>query len=94
MKNQGYNGKTHLLVTYQWNNGANDAIIIDEDFDTTNDAYRQMALVMPAKAMPDDGYPIKEWADLIEKDCDDIFDQYNMQLDTMTNILAVLRPIR
>ena len=36
MRNQGYNGKTHLLVTYQWNNGANDAIIIDEDFDTTN----------------------------------------------------------
>jgi hypothetical protein len=53
-----------------------------------------MALIMPAKAMPDDGYPIKEWADLIEKGCDDIFDQYNMQLDTMTNILAVLRPIR
>lgn len=94
MRNQGYNGKTHLLVTYQWNNGANDAIVIDEDFDTPNDAYRQMALVMPATPMPDDGYPIKEWADLIEKDCDDIFEQYNVQLDTMTNILAVLRPIR
>lgn len=87
MKNQGYNGKTHLLVTYQ-------TILIDQDFDTTNEAYRQMALVMPANAMPVDGYPIKEWADLIEKGCDDIFNQYNMQIDTMTNILAVLRPIQ
>lgn len=94
MRNQGYNGKTHLLVTYQWNNGANDAIIIDKDFDTTNEAYIEMALVMPANAMPDDGYPIKEWADLIEKGCDDIFEQYNVQLDKTTNILAVLRPIR
>lgn len=94
MRNQGYNGKTHLLVTYQWNNGANDAIIIDKDFDTTNEAYIEMALVMPAYAMPDDGYPIKEWADLIEKCCDDIFEQYNVQLDKTTNILAVLRPIR
>ena len=94
MENQTYNGKTHLLVTYQWNNGAKDAVIIDKDFDTADDAYREMYLVMPIKAGPYDGYPIEEWADLIEKGCDDIFDQYNMQLDSMTNILAVLRPIR
>jgi len=93
MVNQGYNGKTHLLVTYQRINGANDAIIIHKDFDTSNEAYREMALVMPANAMPDDGYPIKEWAGLIEKGCDDIFDSYNVQLDSMTNILAVLRAI-
>lgn len=93
MRNQGYNGKTHLLVTYQWNNAQCDAIVIDQDFDTTNEAYRQMLLVMPAQPLPDDGHPIKEWEDLIEKGCEDIFNQYNCQLDTMTNILAVLRPV-
>lgn len=95
MRNQGYNGKTHLLVTYQWNNGANDAIIIDEDFDTLDEAYDKMECALPDCWEADDGYDIDQWTEVMEKgEDDDIFLQFNAQIDDDHNLLAVLRPIR
>ena len=95
MENQTYNGKTHLLVTYQWNNDANDAIIIDKDFDTLDDAYNAMESIMPEDYQCDDGYNINEWLEVMEKgEDDDIFLSFNSQIDETHNILAVIRPIR
>lgn len=90
-----YNGKTRLLVTYQWSNGAKDAIIIDKDYDTLTEAYNEMEKAMPESIEADDGYDITDWLDIMEKgEDDDIFLQFNAQIDDSHNILAVLRPIR
>ncbi len=90
-----YNGKTHLLVTYQWNNAANEAIIIDKDFDTLTEAYNEMEKAMPESIEAYDGYDITDWLFIMESgDDDDIFAQFNAQIDGLHNVLAVLRPIR
>ena len=95
MENQTYNGKTHLLVTYQWNDAANDAIIIDKDYATLDEAYKEMESVMPDSMEADDGYNISEWLEVKEKgEDDDIFLQFAAQLDDNHNLLAVLRPVR
>lgn len=93
MRKNAYNGKTHLLVAYQWDNAESDAVIVDKDFETANAAWMYMAKVMPASMTPDDGYKLDEWPGLIENGAADIFDQYNAQLDESTNVLAVLRPV-
>ena len=89
-----YNGKTNLLVTYQWDNGAKDAIIIDNDYDTLTEAYNEMEKAMPDSMEADDGYDITDWLFIIESgDGDEIFAQFNAQIDGLHNVLAVLRPI-
>lgn len=93
MENQIYNGKTHLLVTYQWNNGAKDAVIIDKDFNTLTEAYEKMDRIMPDCMEADDGYELHEWADAMEID-DDVFTQFNAQIDDDHNLLAVFRPVK
>ena len=90
-----YNGKTHLLVTYQWQHAESDAIIISKDYDTLTEAYNEMEKAMPESIEADDGYDITDWLDIMEKgEDDDIFAQFNAQIDDSHNILAVLRPIR
>jgi hypothetical protein len=89
-----YNGKTRLLVTYQWSNGAKDAIIIDKDYDTLTEAYNEMEKAMPESMEADDGYDITDWLFIMKSgDDDDIFAQFNAQIDGLHNVLAVLRPI-
>lgn len=41
----------------------------------------------------DDGYPVEDWEKERRKGCDDIFAQWNMQLDARHNFLIVARPI-
>lgn len=94
MENQTYNGKTRLLVTYQWSNGTKDAVIIDKDYDTFDEAYKEMELIMPECREADDGYDIYEWLEMMEKGEDDIFLQDNAQIDDDHNLLAVLRPVK
>jgi hypothetical protein len=95
MRNQTYNGKTYLLVTYQWNNGESDAILIGKDFDTLDDAYNTMERIMPECMEADDGYDIDQWLEVMEKgEDDDIFLQFNAQIDDDHNLLAVLRPVK
>lgn len=94
MEEKTYNGKTHLLVTYQWNNAEQDAVIIDKDFDTLDEAYEEMEKAMPESMEADDGYDIPLWLDIMESgDDDDIFAQFNAQLDGLHNVLAELRPV-
>ena len=92
MEEKIFNGKTHLLVTYQWSNGEKDAVIIDKDFDTLTEAYEKMDRIMPECVETDDGYDLPEWAKAMEED-DDVFAQFNAQIDDNHNVLAVLRPV-
>lgn len=92
MEEKIFNGKTHLLVTYQWSNGTKDAVIIDEVFNTLTRAYEKMDRIMPECMEPDDGYDLPEWAKAMETD-DDVFAQFNAQIDDDHNVLAVLRPV-
>ena len=89
-----YNGKTHLLVTYQWQHAESDAILIGKDFDTFDEAYQAMEKAMPDSMEADDGYDITDWLFIMESgDGDEIFAQFNAQIDGLHNVLAVLRPI-
>lgn len=89
-----YNGKTHLLVTYQWNNAEKDAFIIDKDFDTLVEACNILDESMPKCYYFDDGDEFSDWDSFIENGKgEDVFTQFNAQLDKSHNVLAVLRPV-
>ena len=85
--------KCALLVAYQWvgKGGAGlDAVIMSEVFPNVDAAYAKMDEVMPESMEADDGYDIDQW-DTIEDD--DIFLQFNAQIDGIHNMLAVLCPV-
>lgn len=91
-----YNRKTSLMVCYQYHmlNNGNDVVLLSQDFDTLDEAYEAMEKVMPDDYYGDDGTDLNEWAEELAKgEDDDIFMQYNADIDKNHNVLAQLRPI-
>lgn len=92
--NQNYNGKTSLMICYQWHmtDNGSDVIVLNKTFDTLEEAYTEMERVMPDNYEGDDGYDFDEWNKYMEEGDPDIFMQYNAQIDKEHNLLAVFRP--
>lgn len=96
-----YNGKTNLLVTYQYNvldpKRGDERILIDQNYDTLDEAYAAMENIMPDAYEANDGDEIDDWNAIIEKGgrepWDEIFMQYVYYADDNHGFLAELRPV-
>ena len=97
MEKQNYNGKTALLVSYQFRTSiydGQDIVLIYTDFPTYEQALQGMKKIMPDGYEYDDGYDIKEWDAEIQKGSHCVFQQFNAQLDERHSILATLSPLK
>lgn len=86
-----YNGKTSLLVTYHYEDDKHDAVIVSQTFDTFDEAFSKMVIVMPNDIRPDDGYDVAFWGE--NPDTEEMFDQYTSYTGHGTYFLAVLFPV-
>lgn len=91
-----YNGPTGLFISYQWHmmNEGGDECVLNNEYETAQEAFEVMGRCMPDCCKLDDGYDLKDWQALIDQgDGDWVFIQHNAQLDEKHNLLARLWPV-
>ena len=87
--------KVSLIVCYQWSTtrGYADQCVFSQTFESIDEAYAAMEEVMPYDYYGDDGYDLENWEAELASGNDDVFMQYNADIDRTHNVLAVLRPV-